>query len=62
MPDEIFSDTLGSRVKFYRERLGISQDELATRVGAAQQAGCECGQDQVAGASVERIFHVELLV
>lgn len=37
MPDEIFSDTLGSRVKFYRERLGISQDELATRVGAAQQ-------------------------
>lgn len=37
MPNEFYSDTLGSRVKFYRERLGLSQDELASRVGAAQQ-------------------------
>lgn len=29
--------TMGARVRHYRERLGLSQDELALRVGAAQQ-------------------------
>lgn len=29
--------TMGARVRYYRERLGLSQDELALRVGAAQQ-------------------------
>jgi len=33
-PDEI---TVGVRVRYYRERLGLSQEELALRVGAAQQ-------------------------
>lgn len=28
---------IGARVRYYRERLGLSQDELAMRVGAAQQ-------------------------
>jgi transcriptional regulator with XRE-family HTH domain len=31
------SDTVGARVRHYRERLGLSQEELAARVGAAQQ-------------------------
>lgn len=31
------ADSLGARVRHYRERLGLSQDELASRVGAAQQ-------------------------
>jgi len=35
-PVEIF-DTVGVRVRYYRERLGLSQEELALRVGAAQQ-------------------------
>jgi transcriptional regulator with XRE-family HTH domain len=30
-------NTVGVRVRHYRERLGLSQDELAARVGAAQQ-------------------------
>lgn len=30
-------DTVGMRVRHYRERLGLSQEELAARVGAAQQ-------------------------
>jgi len=30
-------NTVGMRVRHYRERLGLSQDELAARVGAAQQ-------------------------
>jgi len=30
-------NTMGFRVRHYRERLGLSQDELAVRVGAAQQ-------------------------
>lgn len=30
-------DSVGLRVRYYRERLGLSQDELALRVGAAQQ-------------------------
>ncbi len=30
-------DTVGLRVRYYRERLGLSQEELAIRVGAAQQ-------------------------
>lgn len=30
-------DTVGCRVRHYRERLGLSQEELAARVGAAQQ-------------------------
>jgi transcriptional regulator with XRE-family HTH domain len=34
---EISLPTLGARVRFYRERLGLSQDELALSVGAAQQ-------------------------
>ncbi|WAR43021.1 helix-turn-helix domain-containing protein [Methylomonas rapida] len=29
--------TMGTRIRHYRERLGLSQDELALRVGAAQQ-------------------------
>ncbi len=29
--------TMGARVRHYRERLGLSQEELALRVGAAQQ-------------------------
>jgi len=29
--------SLGARVRYYRERLGLSQEELAIRVGAAQQ-------------------------
>lgn len=29
--------TMGARVRHYRERLGLSQEELAWRVGAAQQ-------------------------
>lgn len=29
--------TVGTRVRHYRERLGLSQEELAVRVGAAQQ-------------------------
>lgn len=29
--------TVGGRVRHYRERLGLSQEELAARVGAAQQ-------------------------
>jgi transcriptional regulator with XRE-family HTH domain len=32
-----YLDTVGVRVRHYRERLGLSQDELAIRVGAAQQ-------------------------
>jgi transcriptional regulator with XRE-family HTH domain len=35
--EEDFTNSIGSRVKYFRERLGLSQDELATRVGAAQQ-------------------------
>ncbi len=31
------SATAGARVRHYRERLGLSQEELAARVGAAQQ-------------------------
>lgn len=31
------SNGVGIRVRHYRERLGLSQDELAARVGAAQQ-------------------------
>lgn len=31
------ADTVGLRVRHYRERLGLSQEELAARVGAAQQ-------------------------
>lgn len=31
------TDSAGMRVRYYRERLGLSQDELALRVGAAQQ-------------------------
>ena len=34
---EISLQTLGARIRYYRERLGLSQDELALRVGAAQQ-------------------------
>lgn len=34
---EEFSNSVGLRVRYYRERLGLSQDELASRVGAAQQ-------------------------
>lgn len=30
-------DSVGLRVRHYRERLGLSQEELAARVGAAQQ-------------------------
>ena len=29
--------TIGARVRYYRERLGLSQEELALQVGAAQQ-------------------------
>lgn len=36
MPEERLL-TMGARVRHYRERLGVSQDELALRVGAAQQ-------------------------
>lgn len=39
--DQLAVDTnllpIGARVRYYRERLGLSQDELAMRVGAAQQ-------------------------
>lgn len=39
--DQIAVDTnllpIGARIRYYRERLGLSQDELALRVGAAQQ-------------------------
>lgn len=39
--EQVLVDTnllpLGARVRYYRERLGLSQDELAMRVGAAQQ-------------------------
>ncbi|AEG00306.1 helix-turn-helix domain protein [Methylomonas methanica MC09] len=39
--DQIMSEenlqSMGARVRYYRERLGLSQDELALRVGAAQQ-------------------------
>ena len=31
-------DTLGARIKYFREKLGLSQDELALRVGATQQS------------------------
>ncbi|MGR8932173.1 MAG: helix-turn-helix domain-containing protein [Gammaproteobacteria bacterium] len=31
------SSSLGARIRYYRECLGLSQDELALRVGAAQQ-------------------------
>jgi transcriptional regulator with XRE-family HTH domain len=34
---EISLPTLGARVRHYRERLGLSQEELALSVGAAQQ-------------------------
>ena len=37
LTEEGFTDSIGSRVKYFRERLGLSQDELANRVGAAQQ-------------------------
>ncbi|OAI17047.1 hypothetical protein A1359_00380 [Methylomonas lenta] len=36
MPEENLQ-TMGARVRHYRERLGLSQEELALRVGAAQQ-------------------------
>ncbi len=29
--------TMGARIRYYREHLGLSQDELAVRVGSAQQ-------------------------
>ncbi|MDD2759753.1 MAG: helix-turn-helix domain-containing protein [Methylomonas sp.] len=39
--EQVMADTnlssLGARVRYYRERLGLSQEELALQVGAAQQ-------------------------
>lgn len=37
IPSQENGQTVGARVRYYRERLGLSQDELALRVGAAQQ-------------------------
>ncbi len=37
LTEEGFTGSIGARVKYFRERLGLSQDELAVRVGAAQQ-------------------------
>jgi len=45
--------TMGVRVRHYRERLGLSQEEPAARVGAAQQtiqpkkSGCPLTREQV---------------
>lgn len=37
IPVDVDSLPVGARIRYYRERLGLSQDELALRVGAAQQ-------------------------
>ena len=40
------AQTLGERLKAVRRRLGMSQEELATRSGVTQQSidGVECGK------------------
>jgi transcriptional regulator with XRE-family HTH domain len=50
-------ETLGKRIKFLRNKIGVSQEELADRAGIDRTyiTSVECGKRNIAIVNIEKI-------